>query len=151
MTMPVTRSRSPQLIGSALMIVALAIGAAAVPAIGHAEEARKPTRLIVKPKPPLPAKEVFVRSKPHVNVGTQYPGIRFLKSRPSGPGLPSGPGNLSAPRPVLADWYCGEGSGPGGYAECTQDLIDSCSGTYKPPGTNGPQQTWGMCHESSGG
>ena len=141
------RSRSPQFVASALMIVALAFGSAAAPSIGHAGETRAPARLMVKPKPPVPAKEVFIRSKPHVNVGAQHPALKRLKSRP---GRPSGPGNLSAPIPVLADWYCGEGAGPGGHAVCTQDLIDSCSGTYVPPKTNGEHQTWGMCHESTG-
>ncbi|HIC82681.1 MAG TPA: hypothetical protein EYP07_17210 [Kiloniellaceae bacterium] len=101
----------------------------------------------LRPLPPKPAREVFVRSKPHVNVGAQRQGLSKLKARP---GRPTGPGSFTAPPHELADWYRGEGSGPGGYAECTDDLIASCSGTYKPPGTNGPEQTWGMCHESTG-
>jgi len=82
------------------------------------------------------SKEKFERDKPHVNVGG---------------GIPQGPASLKGPNVQLRDWYCGEGSGPGGHAVCTQDLINSCSGTYVPPKTNGEHQTWGMCHESSGG
>ncbi len=100
----------------------------------------------LRPLPPKPAKEVFVRSKPHVNVGTV--GHSKLKTRP---GRPMGPGGISAKPHVLADWYCGEGAGPGGHAVCTDELIASCSGKYVPPKTNGEHQTWGMCHESSGG
>ena len=117
---------------AAALMIATAFTAAA-PGISHSEEPRAPTRLQVKPLPPQPGKEVFVRSKPHVNVGK----------------LPSGPGALKGPNTQLRDWYCGEGSGPGGHAACTPGLIASCNGTYVPPGTNGPQQTWGMCHEKS--
>lgn len=102
--------------------------------------------LQIRPLPPQPAKEVFIRNKPHVNVGTQGAATSKLKARPA---RPKGPGSFSAQPNVLADWYCGEGSGPGGHAVCTDALIASCSGTYKPPGTNGPEQTWGMCHEKS--
>ena len=116
---------------AAALIMAAAF-TAATPGSGHSEEPRAPIRLQVKPQPPQPGKEVFVRSKPHVNVGK----------------LP-GPGALKGPSIQLRDWYCGEGSGPGGHAACTPDLIASCSGTYMPPGTNGPQQIWGMCHEKS--
>lgn len=147
MTKLTVQDRRPLMIGSALLILALALAATAAPGIARAGEAPAPARLMVKPKPPQPIKDVFVRSKPHVNVGAQHPGLKRLKSRP---GRPGSPGNLTAPIPELADWYCGEGAGPGGHAVCTQDLINSCSGTYKPPGTNGPEQTWGMCHESTG-
>ena len=102
--------------------------------------------LKLRPQAPQPAKEMFQRSHPHLNV--QSIGAARLKPRP-GPGRPTGPSGLAAEPTELADWYCGEGSGPGGYAECTDDLIASCNGTYKPPGTNGPNQTWGMCHEKS--
>lgn len=120
----------------ATVLVIAAAFTAAAPGLGHSEEPHAPTRLQAKPLPPLPGKEVFVRSKPHVNVGT-------------GPGRQASPGGLKAPTAELHDWYCGEGSGPGGHAACTPDLIASCNGTYVPPGTNGPQQTWGMCHEKS--
>jgi hypothetical protein len=83
------------------------------------------------------AKTVFQRTKPHM-------------SYTPAPGRPQGPTSLKGQVPELADWYCGEGAGPGGHAVCTQDLIDSCSGTYVPPKTNGEHQTWGMCHESTG-
>jgi hypothetical protein len=56
---------------------------------------------------------------------------------------------LKAPAAQLHDWYCGEGAGPGGHAVCTQELINSCSGKYHPPGTFGEHQTWGTCHEPS--
>ena len=102
--------------------------------------------LKLRQQAPQPGKEVFQRSHPHLN--SQSIGAARLKPGPR-PGLPAGPSALTGPQPELADWYCGEGSGPGGYAECTDDLIASCNGTYKPPGTNGPEQTWGMCHEKS--
>ena len=146
MTSSAIRRRPPLLIGSVLMIAAAAAALTAAPGIGHAEEPRSATRLQIKPQPPTPAKEVFVRSKPHVNVGPQQQGMSKLKLRP---GRPTGPGNLTGELPELADWYCGEGAGPGGYAQCTDELAASCNGTYKPPGTNGPEQTWGMCHEKS--
>ncbi len=113
----------------------------------QANDAQANNAAKLRPLPPKPGREVFVRSKPHVNVQPQSQGMSKLKARP---GRPTGPGSFAAPPHELADWYCGEGSGPGGYAECTDDLIASCSGTYKPPGTNGPEQTWGMCHESTG-
>ena len=124
-------------IAGALMIAG---GAATLglPGSVQAESPAATMKLKAKPKPPQPGKEVFVRTKPHVNVG------------PSSP-KPQGPASLKGQVPVLHDWYCGEGSGPGGHAVCTQDLINSCSGTYVPPKTNGEHQTWGMCHESSGG
>ncbi len=147
MTQSATRTAAPRYLAAALTILAAAALYGAGTGIGHAEEPRAATRLQAKPQPPQPAKEVFVRSKPHVNVGAQHPGLSKIRLRP---GRPGGPGKLTAPRPQLADWYCGEGAGPGGHAVCTQDLIDSCSGTYVPPKTNGEHQTWGMCHESTG-
>lgn len=126
------RRRFAVLIGSALTLsAALAL---ALPQAGQAGDTRGAQRLIIKPPPPQPGKEVFVRTKPHVNVG---------------PAQPKGPTSLKGHVPELADWYCGEGSGPGGHAVCTQDLIASCNGTYVPPKTNGEHQTWGMCHEKS--
>jgi len=121
------------LIGSALIIAAAAALTLTAPGVGQAAGPQAAPRLQAKPQPPQPGKEVFVRTKPHVNVAP----------------LPGGPGKLKAPNAELYDWYCGEGSGPGGHAACTPDLIASCNGTYVPPGTNGPQQTWGMCHEKS--
>ena len=56
---------------------------------------------------------------------------------------------LKAPTRTLRDWYCGQGAGPGGHAVCTDELIASCTGKYHPPGTFGPHQTWGTCHEPS--
>lgn len=112
--------RTSVLFGSALLIAAAF--AVALPHDSHAAGG---------------AKTVFQRTKPHVNVGPSIP-------------RPKGPSSLKGQVPELADWYCGEGSGPGGHAVCTQDLIDSCSGTYVPPKTNGEHQTWGMCHESTG-
>jgi len=138
--------RSPFLVGTALMIATAAILYTATTGSGFAAEPAGATRLQAKPLPPTPGKEVFVRSKPHVNVGVPQGGQSKIKMRP---GRPSGPGKLSAQPNQLADWYCGEGAGPGGHAICTDELIASCNGTYKPPGTNGPEQTWGMCHEQS--
>lgn len=129
-----SQRRASILIGTALILAA-----AFTVAVPHGSWAGDPAaapRLMVKPQPPQPGKEVFKRSKPHVNVG-------------SGPSRPQGPGSLKGDVPELADWYCGEGAGPGGHAVCTDELIASCNGTYKKPGTNGPQQTWGMCHEKS--
>lgn len=124
--------RTAILIGGAL---ALAVAfTLTLPQAGQAGDTRGAQRLIVKPQPPKPGKEVFVRTKPHVNVG---------------PVRPKGPTSLKGHVPELADWYCGEGSGPGGHAQCTKDLIASCNGTYVPPKTNGEHQTWGMCHEKS--
>jgi hypothetical protein len=125
------------LFGAALTLATAAAFTAALPGASHAENPAAALRLKAKPTPPQPGKEVFVRTKPHVNVG--------------GASQPKGPTGLKGQVPVLHDWYCGEGSGPGGHAVCTQDLINSCSGTYVPPKTNGEHQTWGMCHESSGG
>jgi hypothetical protein len=147
MTIVATRPRLPRVIASALILAAAACATLTAPTVATAEEPRAPLRLMVKPKPPTPGKEVFVRTKPHVNVGGPQSPAK-LKARPV---PPTGPKNLTGQLPELADWYCGEGSGPGGHAVCTQDLIDSCSGTYVPPKTNGEHQTWGMCHESSGG
>lgn len=129
--------RSSFLLTAALLLATAAAFTVSLPGIGQAESPAAAQRLKARPKPPQPIKDVFVRTKPHANVG-------------GGTHVPKGPSSLKGQVPELADWYCGEGSGPGGYAECTQDLINSCSGTYKKPGTNGPEQTWGMCHESTG-
>jgi len=118
------------------LLVAAALTLAA-PQASHASDPRGAARLVVKPKPPQHDKAVFQRTKPHLNYNPV-------------PTTPKGPTSLKGEVPELADWYCGEGSGPGGYATCTKDLIASCSGTYVPPKTNGEHQTWGMCHESSG-
>ncbi len=134
-TLAFPRRRHP-MIGTAFMLAAAAALTLAAPTAGQAGEPRAATQLQAKPVPPQPGKEVFQRKKPHLNVGTV-------------PARPGGPGGLKAQHHELADWYCGEGSGPGGYAQCTDELVASCNGTYKPPGTNGPQQTWGMCHERS--
>jgi hypothetical protein len=83
-----------------------------------------------KAKAAVPAKAFSVqRTKPVSPVG----------------GMP----NLKAPAAQLHDWYCGEGAGPGGHAVCTQELINSCTGKYHPPGSFGEHQTWGTCHEPS--
>lgn len=132
------RHRNALLFGAALILATAPAFTVALPNTSQAESPAAAQRLKAEPQAPQPGKEVFVRTKPHVNVGPARP-------------KPQGPTGLKGHVPVLHDWYCGEGSGPGGYAACTQDLIDSCSGTYVPPKTNGEHQTWGMCHESSGG
>jgi hypothetical protein len=124
------------LFGAVLTLTTAAAFTIALPGIGQAENPAAAQLLKAKPKPPQPGKEVFVRTKPHVNVGRAAP-------------TPQGPTGLKGHVPELADWYCGEGSGPGGHATCTKDLIASCNGTYVPPKTNGEHQTWGMCHEKS--
>lgn len=131
--------RPVSFIGGTLLL-ALAAAFMAGAGTAQAEDSRPALRLQTKPQPPQPGKEVFVRTKPHVNVGSG-------PSRPAG--VPQGPSGLKGEVPELADWYCGKGAGPGGHAVCTPDLIASCNGTYKPPYTNGPNQTWGMCHERS--
>ena len=134
------------LITAPVLAVAVSLLASATLAEAHAGENR--------PLPPSHGPQagdaIKLRALPHKpgrTLGAQSQGMSKLKARP---GRPTGPGSFAAPPHELADWYCGKGSGPGGYAECTDDLIASCSGTYKPPGTNGPEQTWGMCHESTG-
>jgi hypothetical protein len=116
--------RRSLLIGTALMIATATTLTLAVPGTVQADSPAAALRLKAKPKP-------------------------HMSLRPTAP-RPQGPANLKGHVPELADWYCGEGSGPGGHAVCTKDLIASCSGTYVPPKTNGEHQTWGMCHESSG-
>jgi hypothetical protein len=132
------RHRNALLFSAAVMLAAATAFTVALPSSSQAESPVAAQRLQAKPQPPQPGKEVFVRTKPHVNIGPARP-------------KPQGPTSLKGHVPVLHDWYCGEGSGPGGHAVCTDKLINSCSGTYVPPKTNGEHQTWGMCHESSGG
>ena len=148
--MPKTLSVSrPSLLTVTAVTTALAIASLGTALQAQAGDTRPvpqaSSTMKLRPLPPKPAKEVFVRSKPHVNVGTV--GHSKLKKRP---GRPKGPGGISAKPHELADWYCGEGAGPGGHAVCTDKLIASCSGKYVPPKTNGEHQTWGMCHESTG-
>lgn len=77
------------------------------------------------------------------------PIVETLSAHPAPPTPTQGiPTQLKAPTRTLRDWYCGPGSGPGGHAVCTQELIATCTGKYHPPGELGPHHTWGTCHES---
>ena len=93
------------------------------------------------------------RARPAGASAAPKPSAAAVATVPATPhGKPTAGGaspQFKAPTRTLRDWYCGTGAGPGGHAVCTDALIASCKGKYHPPGTFGPHQTWGTCHEPS--